>query len=1121
MKNLCPRHFACNSAKFVLALGLAVLCTLLLPGNLKAQSIISGDIAGTVTDQTGAAVPGATVTVTSKATGSAQTVTTNGAGSYRISLLKPGDYVLVVKATGFEQASETVSVALGTIANTDVKLSVGSASQTVEVTAAAPILHTESADLSTTFSLEQVQSLPNPGQDLTFVAQTAPGTVMNTQSGYGNFSAFGLPATANTFTVNGGYENDPFLNVNNSGATNLLLGNNDISDVSVISNAYDASFGGLGGTQINETTRSGSNKFHGNTSYFWNGRVLNANNFFNNQTGGKRPFDNVNQWAGAIGGPIKRDKSFFFFNYEGLRVVLPTRGAFFAPDASYQANTLANLAANGNSAEIPGYQKVFALYNNVPGYANASVSTSDASSGGYGTVLLNGTAGNFTHEYLINGRVDQTLGENDHLFGHFEMDKGLQATFTSLLNPIFDADSPQPQYQGQLNETHIFSPNVTNQFLLSNIYYRAIFANTNQAAAEQIAPFSLIFADGDLGSNGTAAWPGGLDIIWPQGRNVEGYQVTDDLNWNRGKHNFKVGWTIRRDDVSDYSPSEYTGSPEALAFNSSFEQGNTDLWFQQFPTHYDQSVSLYAMGWYVQDQWKPMPNLTLTAGLRMEHDSNPTCVNNCFTNLTTEFSGVSNSPDTPYNKMLHFGQHVAFNGLQKIGWEPRIGFAYLPLGADSRTTVRGGFGMYADAFPGQIADNFLNNAPTNVPFTLLSSAITGSGNTTYALIPGVSPNAGSTNGSAADAAAASAAAFRAGFATGATLNSLSSVPGFSAPGISTAEQHISYPTYEEWSLTVEHEFSRADTLSIGYVGNRTYHQPIQDVAANAYGFGALPAAPNQNFGAATEVYSAGTSNYNGLVASYVRRSHWLTMQFNYVYSHALDEASNGGFDAFNAVTETVLPTNPNISLLRQNYGNADYDTRHYISGAYVVTVPYWGGPRAVTDGWELSGTAFHNDGYPFSVVANSVGSGIPNYGSSPIYAAQTGPITSNHCGGASHSIFNATPTPCSFVNDFTDPTNFGQGRRNSIYGSDYTDTDMSLYKHFGIPGWESAKLTLGISAFNLFNHPNFGQADGNIDSPSSVGLVSTTVNTPTSILGSFLGGDADPRLLQTSIKFSF
>ncbi len=338
MRNLCPHRSAIAPVKIAFALILAFLMSTTFPGSLKAQSIISGDIAGIVTDQSGAAVTGATVTLTSKATGAAQTITTNSSGAYRIPLVKPGDYTILVTAPGFEQASLPIAVAAGVVNSADIKLTVGSASQTVEVTATAPILHTEAADLSTSFTMQQVQSLPNPGNDLTFVAQTAPGSVMNTGSGYGNFSSFGLPATSNTFTINGGYLNDPYLNVNNSGATNLLLGNNDVSDVTVISNAYNASFGGLGGAQINEISRSGSNKFHGNAAYWWNGSSMNANNFFNNQSGTKKPFDNVNQWATAIGGPIWRDKSFFFFNYEGLRVVLPTRSTVYAPDASYEAH---------------------------------------------------------------------------------------------------------------------------------------------------------------------------------------------------------------------------------------------------------------------------------------------------------------------------------------------------------------------------------------------------------------------------------------------------------------------------------------------------------------------------------------------------------------------------------------------------------------------------------------------------------------------------------------------------------------------------------------------------------------------------------------------------------------
>ncbi len=1117
MRNLRPHHFA-PVTKIIFAINLALLAVLMLPGTLKAQSLISGNIAGTVTDATGAAVPNATVTVTSKASGAIQSAVSNGTGGYHVPLLEPGDYTLAVTAPGFQQTSTTVAVNAGVTTTANVSLAVGSASQTIQVTASAPLLNTQSADLSTTFSQQQVQGLPNPGNDLTFVAQTAPGTVMNTGSGYGNFSAFGLPATSNTFTVNGGYENDPYLNLNNSGATNLLLGNNDVSDVTVISNPYNASFGGLGGAQINEITRSGTNKFHGNAAYWWNGSRMNANNFFNNQTGTPKPFSNVNQWATSIGGPILHDKTFFFFNYEGLRVVLPTRSTVFAPDASYESQTLANLTANGHADEIAGYNNIFGLYNNAPGRANAVVQTCDtclnadgSPADGYGTVRFNGTAGNFTHEWLMTGRIDQDFNERNHLFGHFEVDKGLQATFTSVLNPLFDADSPQPQYQGQLNYTHIFNPNITNQFLFATIYYRAIFTNTNLAASKELAPFTLEFLDGDMANNGFAGLPGGENFIWPQGRNVTGYQFTDDVNWNHGNHNIQFGWTMRRNDVTDYSPSVLT-TPLAEAFNTtgnitSFQNGQTDVYVQQFPQRLTQPVALYAMGWYIQDQWKVLPNLTVTYGMRFEHNSNPVCNTNCFARLPGDFSDASTSGDTPYQNIIQFGQHRAFNSLQSIGYAPRVGFAYLP---DSKTTVRGGFGIFADAFPGQIASSFLNNAPTNVGFTLLSGNITGSNNS-YQLIP-------SSAGSAGSVAASSNAAFTAGFLHGATLNSLSAVPGFSAPSFTTATNHISYPTYHEWNLTVERQLTKTAALSVGYVGNFTYHQPIQNNSRNAFGFGSLPSSqPNPNFGAATQVYSAGISNYNGLVTSLVNRSRWLTLQLNYVYSHALDQISNGGFNPFNGANGIgQFPQNPNPALLRQNYGNSDYDTRHYVSGSYLITVPYWGGPKILTDGWEVSGTVFHNAGFPFSVTANTTSS-IPNYGSL-VFAQQIAPIANNHCGGGGHSI-NGT-NPCSFINSFQVPTDFGQGRRNQIYASSYTNTDMSVSKSFGIPHWEAAHVKAGVQFFNLFNHPNFGPANGNIES-SAAGFISSTVNTPTSILGSFLGGDASPRLIQLVAKFNF
>ena len=1103
-----------RSAILAMALPSAGFLACTSPQAASAQTETTGALSGSVVDQTGAAVPSATVIVTESATNAQQTMQTNGEGRFTVGLLKPGLYKVTASASGLQSDTVQVSVVIGLTVPLDVKVSPKGDKTVVEVVATeAPLLHTEDAQLSSEFTQEQIQNLPNPGNDITFVAQTAPGSVMNTQSGYGNFSSFGLPGTANTYTVNGGYYNDPFLNVNNSGATNLTLGANDISTVTVTSNAYNASFGGLGGAQVSEISRSGTNTFHGNAAYWWNGRVMNANDYFNNNAGNARPFDNVNQWAASIGGPIRRDKTFFFANYEGLRVVLPTRATIYAPDASYQSKVLANLTKNGLSSEIPIYKNIFGLYDNAPGYSSAAVSTPDSSSDGYGTVTFNGTSGNFTHEYLFNGRIDHTFSERDHLFGHATIDKGVQATYTSLLNPLFDALSPQPSYEGQLGEQHIFSPTISNSFEFSTIYYRAVFTNTNEAASAQQVPFTLIFADQDLAGNGSGAFPGGLNIVWPQGRDVTGYNFQDDVSWTRGKHTVSFGWTMRRDDLTDFSPSEYTLSPEAYTTNGSFEQGYVDLWFEQFPTRTTQPVALYTMGWYLQDQWKVFPNFTVTYGLRMEHNSDPVCRTNCFARLYSDFVNLSASTSTPYNQLITSGHETALKKMQPLGYEPRVGFAYLPFGPDSKTTIRAGFGMFADAFPGQIADDFLNNAPSNVPFTIYGPAFGGGKN---ALVPGA-PN------SAESIASASDKAFVSGFSAGVNNATLSTLNGFAPPNISNARQTIDNPTYEEWSLAVEQQVSKADSFSVMYVGNRTYHQPELNNGVNAYNSGKAPgfselstsAPPNPNFASVTEVSSSSVGNFNGVVAFWQHRARDLTVNLNYQYSHALDEISNGGFDGFSG--NSVYPDDP--FDLSKNYGNADYDTRHYVSANYLYMMPHYRGPKVLVDNWQVSGTVFHSTGLPLSIVDTATAAGISNYGG-PLYARQVAPLSKTHCGGKSATVTTGNGTACSFASDYASATNFGGSGRNQIFGPNYTDSDLSVMKGFTMPHWETGKLRVGAQFFNLFNHPNFGQP-GNDVGTANFGKITGTVNTPTSILGSFLGGDASPRLVQLTAKFDF
>ena len=1081
-------------AQGILFLGLLVAG--LNPGLLRAQSNISGDITGTITDPSGKAVVGATGTVKSQSTDATKVATTGPSGNYRVSLLSPGTYTITATAAGFQTTSSVAAVSAGQINEQDLSLSVGSGATTVEVTGSeVPLLHTEDANITTTFDMQQVQNLPNPGNDLTFIAQTSPGAVMNTQGGYGNFAIFGLPATSNTFTVNGGYENDPFLNLNNSGATNLLLGNNDVGSVTVVSNAYGAQYGGLGGSQVNEISRSGSNKFHGDATWWWNGSYLNANDFFNNQVGTKKPRSNANQWAGSFGGPIFKDKTFFFFNTEGLRVIIPVRGTVWAPSPTYMSSTLQSI----NPSDIPFYQTLFNVYTSNPRYATASSDPSDPNAVSYPS-----NSANFAHEWLMSGRIDHRLGEKDNIFGHFKVDKGVQPTFTSLLDPIFNTQSPQPEYEGQLNETHVFTPSIANQFVFALIYYRAIFTNTNQAEASKIAPFTFEWLDGDLGANNSFATDlGGEDFAFPQGRNVTGYQFVDDFSVSRGKHTYKAGFAMRRDDVTDYGPSVFT-TPLVLGLESSFESGTADAYIQQFPIHYDQPVALYTMGFYAQDDWKALPNLTVTYGMRFEHNSNPICRTNCYASLASDFGSLPTATTTPYNQLINSGLGKAFQNFQKVGYEPRVGFAYSPFGVDSSTVIRGGFGMFADSFPAQITDSLLNNAPNNL----------------QAFVGGGALNPANPTSNAGIAAGVNSA-FHANFSNGGD-NTV--IPSFS---FFNATRKISYPFYEEWNLQIEHQIGKATSVSANYVGNHGYHEPVNANSVNAYnagvaGFAELPLAPpNGNFGPVTQVYSGASSNYNGLILSAVRRTKSLTLQFNYAYSHALDEVSNGGFNGFSS--NSINPTNP--FNLASNYGNADYDTRHYINGSYVYNLPYYGGPHILTDGWEVAGTVFHSNGLPFTVTDATTGSGIGNYnggnGGALLYAKQAVPHVSTSCSGGPHvSNGFGGGTPCSISTEFVNATDFGQQARNQIFGPHYTDFDFTTTKSFAIPKWESARLKVGFQFFNLFNHPNFGQPIHDVNS-SQNGLVFTTVNPPTSILGSFLGGDASPRLIQTKIAFTF
>jgi hypothetical protein len=972
-----------------------------------------------------------------------------------------------------------------------------------------------------------IENQPNPGNDLTYLAQTAPGAVMNTQGGYGNFSTFGLPGTSNLFTSNGMNDNDPFLNLNNSGATNQMLGTNDAQEVTVVNNGYSVEYGGLAGSNVNIVSKQGTNAYHGNAQYFYNWDGLNANNWFNDNTGTSKPHAVANQWAASFGGPIRKDKSFFFVNTEGLYLAIPTSTTVPIPSAAFQTATLASIP----TAEVPTYTQIFSLYNNAPGASRA------AHTGDSKVDQFRSTAGNHTHEWIISGRYDENFGANDRAFIHYRMDHGLQASYTDPLNAAFDIQSYQPQYEGQLNLNHTFGSNAVNQFILAGQYYRAIFTVPSEAAATSAFPFSLNFVGNEFYPIGGPA-PVFTDSN-QNGRNVTQYQISDDYSRHWRNQDLKFGVNFVRNDVTDFKPLQYSliglEPNEALP---DFQAGNATLgYLQQFPANGRSSapIALYNLGLYAQDQWRLFKNLKITLGLRADHFSNPVCQTNCFARFANSFDATSHSVTQPYNQAILFNQHQVLNSFDALNWSPRLGFAWQPSG--SSFVVRGGIGIFFDRFPATVADDMLTNPPFNNGFVVGT------------IPPGTSsvvPAGMAVPLSAAPATAAAAnTAFTSGFASGATLASLSTNPFFSPPAFFNPANSLHSPQYQEWNLQIEKGIGQSMTFSINYVGNHGMHEVWQQIGANGFdppnpltgyagGFGGLPtAAPDPRFSTVQEIESSALSNYNGVTLSLTRRMKSLQFQFNYSWSHALDEISNGGILQYNLLDNISILNSQNPSNLRQyNYGNADYDTRHYASLNYVWTTPKmrnaWLDALA---GWTIGGNAFARTGYPFTVVDSAASGDLFQHnffsGLGPIVFANQVTPGSFSCGASSAKtacpvlkLIGGAYTPVANIKTGLTQSTWGNQRRNQIYGPSYINTNLTLMKNFKIPHWESSKLGVGAQIFNILNHPNFDQPVGDIAN-SLFGTSQHTMNTPTSMYGSFLGADASARQIQLRATLNF
>ncbi len=1105
---------------FVKGTALRILaCVALLAPVLAGQSLTTGDIAGNVTDSSRAVVPNADVALKSLDSGSAQATATNSSGDFRFSLLKPGRYTITISRPGFQSAARTIELAVGQVATFNATLQIGQTTQTVEVSDVGAVLNPEPS-MMTTFSPAQLSELPAAGGDITNIAFTAPGVVVNNTGGYGNFTVNGLPATSNLFTVNGENDMDPYFNINNSGASNLTIGQNELQEATITTNAYGGQYGQLSGAQVTYVTMSGTNEFHGNAVWWWNGRAMNSNDWFNNFYGTPRPFSNSNQWAARIGGPIRKNKTFFFVDNEGLRFVLPNVDSVTIPTQAF-ANAVLNNVQIKQPNEYNAYKNMMGLWLNAPGAASA---VPIANSSYCNSLNLTGfnpaatacaakfqaTPNALGSEWILAARVDQNISDNDKAFFRYRGDHGMQPTHLDPINSNFNAISSQPSWDTQAGETHIFGARATNQFTASLSHYVAQFQQNPQQVAGTF-PYGVI----DSGAVPFTSFNEQYDF--PQGRNITQYQFIDDYTMNRGSHTLKFGGNFRRYDVSDHNfyfsnPGVYFGYTSNGLQN--FADGLAYQYRGALNLANDVPIAMWGLHLYAMDEWNVKPNLKLTLTLAAERNSNPVCQFNCFANFEGPWNSLpsvtsSNPGGVSYSSDIAAGRHQAFPGVDAINLAPRAGFSWSPT-SHRKWLVSGGFGIFYDALPAGLVDNLLANPPVSVAIRVRPSG-------------GVLPF-DPAGGAATLAASANAFSMQQTFSQlSATLSQLGST--FAAPSFTSVAGTMHAPRWEEWNVQIQRQLSNSTVFQINYVGNHGGNIPYSNAWPNAYdqyglypGVAGIPSAvPVENYGTVTQYQSGAISNYQGLTATVSKRfSSWFAGHLNYTWSHNLDEGSNGG--VFTYGDSTLGQINP-LSLSANNYGNSDYDIRHNFSADWLVSPTlHIGSPllRHLLSGWEWSGKWFWRSGLPFSVTDDN---SVLGNGGGAIYATPLGQGWGQMSCGAAAAV-----TPCinagayldsSVINNFTawSPQN-----RNQLRGPNFFDIDMNLYRNFAIR--EGMKLGIGVQAFNVFNHPNFGLPDAGLGD-ATFGLVSSMSNSPTSPYGTFLGFDSSVRVVQLSAKFTF
>jgi hypothetical protein len=1116
---------------------------------LTAQTF-RGTLLGTITDPTGAVIPGVSISVKNMDTGIERMTQSNSDGAFRVPELPVGRYSVTVTMAGFTPyLAEDVDVAVAGEVTLNVALQTGSQKEEVVVIGNALQVETTSNTLGATLTSNEVKNLPVNGRDYTKLIYLSPGVtgspdqISDSPGSFGTFSVNGARGRSNNFLLDGtdmndGYRNDPAINeAGVFGTPATILPIDAVAELRVLSN-YEPEYGRNAGGVINIVTKSGTNDFHGTAVEYFRNNALDARNYFNPVGQTQAPFHN-NQFGGSIGGPIIRNRTFFFFDYEGQRESVGTVSQACVPDPAY----IDSLGGATNPV-------IAALLARDPWPAPnlSGATTSQTGCSAPNAAVIAPSSNNITS---LIAKIDHSINKSNMLSGRYYYGDSTQSFPLALsgggILPGFNTDTPTRVQLVSISLVSILSSNKVNEARMGWNRF-----------AEGFFPEDRSFQPGSIGLNtGTSFADEGLPVINvggyapigasksdPRQRFDSNWQGFDNFSWTAGKHSVKFGYEFRRTSITQFLGTNYRGR---LVFNTlddflagTVDDGTQSLGYSQRHTYQNNH------GLYAQDSYRVIPTLTLNFGMRWDYFGVFHEKNNLLSNITAF------DPAAGTLTLTQVGQPGLGSLYQPDyrNFAPRVSFSFDPFGK-GKTVIRSGFGVFFDAFS---QDVFLAHLPYNSTFD------PGPAYNPFGPAPIFSVSA-----------------------NGGTI--VSGQPVFAAPGTTPAGDIFSIdgdsrtPYLMNFNLNVQQQLSEHALVQVGYVGSlgrrllrfRDINQPSQstitatDIAfaqANTYtnaagntvacypggGPGCIP-----TYNSASRVYlnnpygafyinqeeATSYSNYNSLQVS-LRVSEWhgITSILNYNWSHSLDNAS----DSEDFVPNAAQPNNSTRPDLE--YGDSNFDVRNRFTWIFGYQLPTTKGSMAqLRNGWGFDSTVTLQDGQPFNLNYNfeddysGSGEGFdrPDILASPKYTKNPSQFLNLSsfaipCSLTSYALVNGitgTAQDC-----IPGTRHFGSLGRDSLRGLAYKNWDFAFYKTTNFR--ENFSMQLRAEFFNIVNHPNFASpllpafiADAapngfaqNGSREVSSGFYTINATGDVGIGNPFLGGGG-PRGIQLAAKFTF